>query len=191
MPGSPHSNGRGDAKARVITSGPDQDLEKIEFSVMQAVSCARSSVTVMTPYFLPDERLLTALSLAAIRGVKVHVVMPKASNHFAVDWAARANIGSLLKDGVNIWLGPPPFRHTKMMIVDNEWSLIGSANWDLRSFRLNFEVCMEVYDRPFAQSLQHFVMGRKGEPLTHRDLKARSLPVRLRDAGVRLLMPYL
>ncbi len=181
----------GEAKARVVTSGPDQDLEKIEFSVMQAITCARASVVVMTPYFLPDERLLTALSLAAMRGVKVHVVMPHRSNHVFVDWAARANIGSLLKDGVNIWLGPEPFRHSKMMVVDEEWSLIGSCNFDLRSFRLNFELCMEVYDHHLARELQRFVMSHKGEPLTNSALKARSLPVRLRDAGVRLMMPYL
>ncbi len=181
----------GDAKARVITSGPDQDLEKIEFTVMQAITCARVSITVMTPYFLPDERLLTALSLAAMRGVKVDVVMPLKSNHVFVDWAARANIGSLLKDGVHVWRGPPPFRHTKLMVVDGEWSLIGSSNWDMRSFRLNFELCMEVYDLDFARDLQTFVMRNKGEPLTHGELKARSIAARLRDAGVRLMMPYL
>jgi len=181
----------GQAKARVITSGPDQDVEKIEFCVMQAVACARSSIYVMTPYFLPDERLNTALSLAAMRGVAVHIVMPKKSNHRYVDWAARQNIGSMLKDGVNVWLGPPPFRHTKIMVVDGEWSLIGSSNWDMRSFRLNFELCMEVYDKAIAQSLQHFVTRHRGEPLTNKDLKARSLPARLRDAGFRLAMPYM
>ena len=182
---------KGHARARVITSGPDQDLEKIEFCVMQAVACARSSIYVMTPYFLPDERLLTALSLAAMRGVVVHVVMPRRSNHRLVDWAARQNIGSMLKDGVNVWLGPPPFRHTKIMVVDGEWSLIGSANWDTRSFRLNFELCMEVYDHQIAQALQHFVTSHRGEPLTNKELKARPLPVRLRDAAVRLAMPYM
>ena len=158
---------------------------------MQAIACARASIHVMTPYFLSDERLNTALALAAMRGVDVHVVMPKASNHFAVDWAARANIGSLLKDGVNIWLGPPPFRHTKIMVVDGEWSLIGSANWDMRSFRLNFELCLEVYDGAIAQELRRFVEDHRGEPLTRKELKSRALPVRLRDAAVRLMMPYL
>ncbi len=186
-----HGHADGHAKARVITSGPDQDLEKIEFCVMQAIACARASIYVMTPYFVSDERLNTALALAAMRGVAVHVVMPHRSNHVFVDWASRANIGSLLKNGVNIWLGPEPFRHSKVMVVDGEWSLIGSANWDMRSFRLNFEVCMEVYDRAIAQALQHFVTSHRGTPLTNRELGARPLPVRLRDAGVRLMMPYL
>ena len=181
----------GHAKARVVTSGPDQDVEKIEFCVLQAIACARSSIYVMTPYFLPDERLNTSLALAAMRGVVVHVIIPRKSNHFAVDWATRQNIGSMLKDGVNVWLGPPPFRHTKLMIVDGEWSLIGSSNWDMRSFRLNFELCMEVYDRAFAQQLQHFAMANRGISLTHKELKSRPLPIRLRDAAVRLMMPYL
>ena len=158
---------------------------------MQAVACARSSIYVMTPYFLPDERLNTALALAAMRGVNVHVVMPERSNHRFVDWAARQNIGSLLKDGVHVWLGPQPFRHTKAMVVDGEWSLIGSCNWDMRSFRLNFELCMEFYDPGIAQTLQHFITSHRGQPLSHKALKARPLPVRLRDAAVRLAMPYL
>ncbi len=187
----PSLGAAGHAKARVITSGPDQDVEKIEFCVMQAVACARHSVHVMTPYFLPDERLNTALALAAMRGVAVHIVMPRRSNHFFVDWAARQNIGSLLEDGAHVWLGPPPFRHTKIMVVDGEWALIGSSNWDMRSFRLNFELCMEIYDRAIVQQLQHFVTKHRGTPLFNRDLAARPLPMRLRDAAVRLMMPYL
>jgi cardiolipin synthase len=181
----------GSAKARVITSGPDHDIEKIEFSIIQAITCARDSIYVMTPYFLPDERIITALSMAAMRGVSVHVVMPEHSNHWYVDRASRANIGSILKDGVTIWLGPEPFRHSKVMVVDSEWSLIGSSNWDLRSLRLNFETCMEVYDIPLAKSLENFVTSHRGQPLTNRDLRSRSLPVQLGDAALRLLMPYL
>ncbi len=129
--------------ARVIDSGPDGDLEKVEFAVLQAVSCARSSIAVMTPYFLPDERLITALALAAMRGVAVDLVIPRQSNHPLVDWATRTNISPLLPDGVRIWQSPPPFHHGKLMVVDGEWCLIGSCNWDIRSFRLNFELCVE------------------------------------------------
>jgi cardiolipin synthase len=177
--------------ARVIDSGPDEDLEKVEFAVLQAVACARTSIAVMTPYFLPDERLITALALAAMRGVAVDVVVPEKTNHVLVDWALRANIGPLLADGVRIWRSPPPFHHAKLMVVDQEWCLIGSCNWDIRSFRLNFELCMEIYDTGLAATLTAMMERSRGPELTQADLDARSLPVRIRDAGARLMLPYL
>jgi cardiolipin synthase len=177
--------------ARVIDSGPDEDLEKVEFAALQAVSCARTSIAVMTPYFLPDERLITALSLAAMRGVAVDVVIPRQSNHALVDWATRTNSVPLLADGVRIWQSPPPFHHTKLMVVDGAWSLIGSCNWDIRSFRLNFEVCTEIYDRDLAAMLSELMQRERASELTRTELDARSLPVRIRDAGARLMLPYL
>jgi cardiolipin synthase len=177
--------------ARIINSGPDENLEKVEFAVLQAVGCARHSIAVMTPYFLPDERLITALDLAAMRGVAVDLVVPEKSNHTLVDWATRANIGPLLSDGVRIWRSPPPFHHSKMMVVDDEWCLVGSCNWDIRSFRLNFELCMEVYDRGLAATLTALMRQARGRALTQADLDGRSLPIRIRDAGARLMLPYL
>jgi cardiolipin synthase len=188
---SPEVVRRDGSLARVIDSGPDEDLEKVEFAVLQAVTCARTSIEVMTPYFLPDERLVTALALAAMRGVAVDLIIPKNSNHLLVDWATRANIAPLLSGGVRIWQSPPPFHHAKIMVVDNEWCLIGSSNWDIRSFRLNFELCMEVYDRDLAMTLTAITARARGSALTQLDLDARTLPVRLRDAGARLMLPYL
>jgi len=187
----PDAKAAGAVAARVIDSGPDEDLEKIEFAILQAVACARESVAVMTPYFLPDERLTTALALASMRGVAVDVVVPETSDHVFMDWATRANIGPLLKDGVRIWLCPPPFRHSKTTVVDGEWCLIGSCNWDIRSFRLNFELCLEIYDRGLAGTLTELIQRWRGSALTQADLDARTLPVRLRDAGARLMLPYL
>jgi cardiolipin synthase len=187
----PECSKTGGPPARVITAGPDEDIEKIEFAVLQAVACARSSVAVMTPYFLPDERLLTALAVAAMRGVAVDIVVPGKSNHPLVDWATRANVGPLLSEGVRIWQCPPPFRHSKLMVVDDDWCLIGSSNWDIRSFRLNFELCMEVYDRDLAQTLSDVMRQSRGKPLTEADIQARTLPIRLRDAAARLVLPYL
>jgi cardiolipin synthase len=181
----------GSAPARVVDSGPDADIEKVEFAVLQAVACAQQSIEVMTAYFLPDTRLLTALSLAAMRGVSVDIVVPQVGNHRMVDWAMHANIGPLLADGVRIWQCPPPFRHSKIMLVDGEWCLIGSCNWDIRSFRLNFELCMEIYDRSLATTLGALMRDCRGAALTQAMLDARSLPTRLRDAGARLMMPYL
>ncbi len=187
----PDIAGHGGTPARVIDSGPDEDLEKIEFAMLQATACARARIVVMTPYFLPDERLITALSLAAMRGVAVDVVIPQRSDRVVVDWANRANIGPLLSDGVRIWFSPPPFCHSKVMVVDGEWCLVGSCNWDIRSFRLNFELSMEFYSRELAASLTALVQRNRGPALTQAELDGRSLPARLRDAGVRLLLPYL
>jgi len=186
--GGPHRDG---AWARVIDSGPDEDIEKVEFAVLQAIACARDSIAVMTPYFLPDERLITALAMAAMRGVAVDVVVPEKSNHVLVDWATRANVGPLLSHGVGIWRCPPPFHHSKIMVVDDEWCLIGSSNWDVRSFRLNFELCMEIYDRDLAATLSAVMQRSRGGALSEAELDLRPLPVRLRDAGARLMLPYL
>ena len=181
----------GRAPARVVDSGPDETIEKVEFSILQAIACARASIAVMTPYFLPDERMITALALAAMRGVAVDIVIPASSNKPSVDRATRANVGPLLAAGVTIWRSPPPFHHSKIMVVDDEWCLIGSANWDIRSFRLNFELCVEAYDRDLAACLAALMAGNRGPALTGQDLSQRSLPARLHDAGWRLLMPYL
>jgi cardiolipin synthase len=181
----------GSASARAVTSGPDSDIEKIEFVMLQAFSCARSSIRLMTPYFLPSEVLLTSLAMAAMRGVAVDVIVPTRSNHVYVDWAMRAHIGPLLDNGVRIWRNPPPFDHSKLLVVDDEWCLIGSANMDLRSLRLNFELNLEVYDSVLAATLNGFMSVRQTRPITHADLAARGLLTRLRDAGVRLAMPYL
>jgi cardiolipin synthase len=176
------------AAARVVDSGPDEDIEKIEFAMLQAVACARRSIAIMTPYFLPDDRLVAALSLAAMRGVAVDVVIPQKSDHRLVDWAAGANSGPLLADGVRIWRCPPPFRHSKAMTVDGLWCIVGSCNWDIRSFRLNFELCVESYDPELTAQLDALMVRCRGTAFS---VAGRSVPVRLRDAGARLLLPYL
>ena len=181
----------GDAVARVITSGPDEDLEKIEMIALQAIACARDSIRVLTPYFLPAEPLIIALSLAAMRGVAVDIVIPDRSNHRLIDWATRAHVGPLLAAGCRIWRGPPPFDHSKLMVVDDAWCLVGSSNWDTRSLRLNFELNLEVYHADLARRAAAQIDARRGAALTEDDLARRALPARLRDAAVRLAMPYL
>jgi cardiolipin synthase len=145
----------------------------------------------MTPYFLPDRQMVTALSLAAMRGVAVDIVVPEHGDHVLLDWAMRANVLPLLKDGGRIWLSPSPFRHSKVLVVDGEWCLIGSSNWDMRSFRLNFELCVEVYDQPLAATLEALMAQCRGRALLAADLEAAGMPTRLRNAGARLLLPYL
>ncbi|MDX7952806.1 phospholipase D-like domain-containing protein [Lichenihabitans sp. Uapishka_5] len=188
-PGLPHEAER--AVARVIASGPDHDLEKIELVMLQAVSCATHSIRIMTPYFVPPEGLVTALTLAALRGVDVEIVVPRRSNKRFVDLAMQAHVQPLLDHGVRFWYGHQPFNHSKLMVVDRRWCLIGSANWDMRSLRLNFELDVEVYGRPLADEIESLMRACQDARLRPQDLAARNVAARLRDAALRLLLPYI
>jgi cardiolipin synthase len=181
----------GTSVARAVTSGPDADVEKIEQVILQALACARKTVRFVTPYFLPDELVTGALAQAATRGITVDVIIPRVSDHPFIDWATRAHLDPLLRAGVRVWLDEPPFDHSKAMVVDDIWCFVGSANWDMRSFRLNFELNVEIIDAELAAELDRFMRGKMEARLSREDLAARVLPVRLRDAGVRLLLPYL
>jgi cardiolipin synthase A/B len=188
---TPEANPAGEAVARVITSGPDEDLEKIEMIALQAIACAQNSIRIMTPYFLPGEELLTALSLAAGRGIAVDVLIPERSNHVLIDWAIRAHISPMLAAGCRVWRNKPPFDHSKLMVIDDRWCLIGSSNWDARSLRLNFELNVEIYHSGLAQQAADTIEKLCDHPLTLDDLNRRWLPTRLRDAALRLMLPYL
>jgi cardiolipin synthase len=181
----------GPSTARVATSGPDEDIDKIEFLMLEAIGIARQSVRIMTPYFAPDERLITALCLAALRGVNVELILPRRSNHPFVDGAARATIGPLLDSGCKVWAHLQPFDHSKLMTVDNLWCLVGSANWDIRSLRLNFELDLEVYCPTVAGGLNEHMNRLQLESITLQMLDQRSLPKVLRDGVAMLMMPYL
>ncbi len=185
----PELQPHGTLAARAIPSGPDEDLEQIEFVALHAISCARHSIRIVTPYFLPPEVLTSALGLAAMRGLAVDIVVPEHSNHRVLDWARRIPLRLLLEAGCRIWLRPGEFDHSKLMTIDDAWSMIGSANWDTRSFRLNFELNVEIEGLPFAQVIND--MTRTSQSLTLADLDADSLLIRLRNAAARLLQPYL
>lgn len=181
----------GTAEARVILSGPDEDLEKNEFVILEAIGSARHSIKVMTPYFLPDSRLVTALSLAAMRGVEVDVIIPTNGDHFIINWAIRAHLTPLLAAGCRIWQNPPPFSHAKIMIVDGLWCLVGSSNWDVRSFRLNFELDVEVYHPELVREVDKLMATMAFQAITAADILRRPLPLRLLHGGARLMSPYL
>jgi cardiolipin synthase len=184
---------RGEAIARVIVDGPDEDFEKFRWALLAALAEAQTSVKIVTPYFLPDTALVTALNLAALRGVRVDILLPTKSNLPFVDWASRAMWWQVLRRGCRLWLTPPPFDHSKLMIVDGHWVLLGSANWDARSLRLNFELNVECYGHDFASEMEAVIQRklRGAREVTLAEVDARSLPAKLRDAIARLFSPYL
>ena len=124
--------------ARGISSGPDEEIGTLEAVLATAVSSARKRLRIATPYFLPDQHLMSTIASAALAGVEVDIVLPKRSDHPLLDWATRAHVTYFAGTGVRLHLEPEPFDHAKLMTVDGCWCLIGSANWDIRSTRLNF-----------------------------------------------------
>ena len=183
----------GQVLARGVPDGPDEDFEKLRWTLLGALAIARYSVRIVTPYFLPDPPLVSALNLAAMRGVQVDIILPAKNNLPFVAWASRAMWWQVLEHGCRLWLTPPPFDHSKLTLVDGCWVLLGSANWDPRSLRLNFEYNLECYDLELARRLEEVIAGklRTARLVTLQEVDARSLPVRLRDGIARLLTPYL
>jgi cardiolipin synthase len=183
----------GSVVARGVVDGPDERMGPVHLTLVGALACATRSVRIMTPYFLPDQAIILALRVAGLRGVQIDIVLPERSDVRIVDFAARAQLAQVIGPGVRVWYGAMPFDHTKLMVVDDYWSFIGSANWDARSLRLNFEFNLECYDRDLATRLLQLSEQRirAARPVTHAVLDARSLAARLRDGICRLLMPYL
>jgi cardiolipin synthase A/B len=183
----------GDCICRVITEGPDEDSDKLLFVILGAISVAHRQVLIMTPYFIPPPELTAALQTAALRGVEVCLVLPAHSNLRYVDWATRRWLPPLLERGIEIYLQPPPFSHTKLIVIDGSYAQIGSANIDPRSLRLNFEVAVEVYDDAVCAQLAKYVLSARDHAARFPagPLPATSLAGRLRDSLFWLLSPYL
>ncbi len=189
----PQLKSAGTVVARGVTDGPDGDFEKARLVFLGALACAQRSVRIVTPYFVPDAGLISAINVAALRGVRVEIVLPQKNNLALVKWASTHQLWQVLQRGARVFLTPPPFDHTKIMVVDGGWSLVGSSNWDARSLRLNWEFVVECYDEPLASELNLLVDAKiaKATRVRKDDVDARPLPVKLRDGIARLAAPYL
>lgn len=190
FPELPHA---GQVVARGIPDGPDEDFENFLHTLLGALASAERSVQIVTPYFLPDAALITALNVAALRGITVDIVLPQENNIALVQWASTAMLWQIVSRGCRVWISPPPFDHTKVMVVDELVAFVGSSNWDSRSLRLNFEFNLECYDRTLAANLTSIVQDRirHAHRITLEELDGRTLPIKLRDGIARLASPYL
>jgi cardiolipin synthase len=183
----------GDSLCRAVIDGPDVPHESLRTLLLGIISAASDSIRIMTPYFLPPQAMLSALKSAKHRGVDVCVILPERNNLPFVHWATLHILEDLILAGITIAFQPEPFCHTKLLLVDDSYVHLGSANLDNRSLRLNFELTLEVFDRLLSRDLtRHFdaVMNRS-RLVTVDELRARPLPARMRDAAFWLFSPYL
>lgn len=185
--------GVGPAFARAIPEGPDNDMRKLHWLISGALTCAQERVRIATPYFLPNPTLINALQVAALRGIAVDIVVPEKSNVWGFTWAMTANFQRLLESGIRIFLNPPPFDHSKILLIDQAWCSIGSSNWDARSFSLNFEINLECVDADLVARLdQIFEEKKRASRMVCLDAVRSVAPaVRLRNNIARLFSPYL
>lgn len=183
----------GSTSCRGVAEGPDADLDVLRWMLLAAISSARRSLRIVTPYFLPDDTLVAALNLAALRGVRVDIVLPERGNLRVVEWAMWGELWKVLGKGCRVFLTPAPFDHSKLFVVDDRWTLLGSANWDPRSLRLNFELGLECHDPELAERMGALCDEKisRARPADERTLAELSMPVRLRNGLARLLVPYL
>ncbi|MFO7831128.1 MAG: cardiolipin synthase [Desulfuromonadaceae bacterium] len=183
----------GASLCRGVSAGPNENFEKLVWIVSGALTCARNRVCIMTPYFVPDQTMIAALCGAALRGVKVEIILPEENNLPFVAGASRANFSELLRYGIEIMYQPGFFVHSKLLLMDEHYALIGSANMDARSHRLNFEFNVEIYDKETNRSLRaHFNQARENSRRISLDeIEKQPLICKLGDRFLRLFSPFL
>lgn len=183
----------GDVDINIVTSGPDTKADSVRNGYEKLITNARKEIYIQTPYFVPDEGLLKCLKVAALSGVNVNIMFPAKRDHPFVHWASLSFIGDLLKWGVNVYRYEGGFLHTKCVISDDYLSSVGTANFDIRSFELNFEVNAFIYDAEVNKKLKdHFIEDMKlSTKITPEYYAKRSKIVKIREAFSRLLSPLL
>ncbi len=190
---TPPPSTAGKTLCRTIADGPNEHHGMLSTILFGAVSTARHRIWIMTPYFLPSRELIAAFQNAALKGVEVNILLPGKNNLPYMQWATSKILWELLEKGVRIYYQPPPFIHSKLLIIDDHYAQIGSANIDPRSLRLNFELAVEIYDQTVTEILSPYFQENlaRSREISLKEVDARSIPVRARDALVWLFSPYL
>ncbi|MDM0016951.1 cardiolipin synthase [Variovorax saccharolyticus] len=191
LPRLPPNEGAGDIPVQIITSGPDSPLEAIHRMHLAAIQSSVHRAWLTTPYFVPGEPALMALTSAALRGVDVRLLVPRRSDSLVVSAAARSYYDELIAAGVKVWEYKARMLHSKTLVVDDNCAMIGTANFDNRSFRLNFEVCAVIYGTTLAKPLvaQFETDLRSASPV--RANRRQPFLRRLGDSIARLFSPLL
>lgn len=191
LPDLPLGEAAGEIPVQIVTSGPDNPLEAIHRMHLAAIQSSERRAWLTTPYFVPGEPALMALTSAALRGVDVRLLVPRRSDSLVVSAAARSYYDELIAAGVKVWEYKARMLHSKTLVVDDHCAMIGTANFDNRSFRLNFEVMAVIYGTTLAEPLvaQFETDLRSASPI--RANRRQKFLRRLADATARLFSPLL
>lgn len=183
----------GTTAIQIISSGPDSTHQQIKNGYLKMIYSAKKNIYIETPYFIPDESILEALRVAALSGVDVRIIIPNKPDHPFVHWATCCYVGELLKYGVKSYKYENGFIHSKSIVVDGKVSSVGTANMDIRSYKLNFEVNAFLYNKETAKKLQNIFKEdiKQSTEITKELYESRSLFTRFRESISRLLSPLL
>lgn len=184
---------KGNAAIQIASSGPAFDLHQIEYGYTKMIMSAKKSIYLQSPYFIPDQSYINALKMAANSGVEVNLMIPCKPDHPFVYWATFSNAADLLDSGVNIYTYQNGFIHSKILMIDDEISSIGSANMDFRSFELNFEVNAFIYDEDIAKQLRQAFEkdNEQSKLLTKEVYDKRPLSIKFKEGLAKLISPIL
>lgn len=184
---------QGDLGIQIVSSGPDSEWEQIKNGYIKMILTAKKYVYIQTPYFIPDDSLLDALRMAALSGIDVRIMIPNKPDHPFVYWATYSYIGELLKAGGKVYIYQNGFLHAKTIVVDDQIASVGTANIDMRSFRLNFEVNAFLYHARTVRQLASIIHKDtlQSTVLTYEGYLERSFSVRFKESISRLLSPIL
>lgn len=184
---------QGDAAIQIVSSGPAVELHQIEYGYTKMIMSAKKSIYMQSPYFIPDRSYINALKMAASTGVEVHLMIPCKPDHPFVYWATFSNAAELLESGVKIYTYQKGFIHSKVLMIDDEISSVGSANMDYRSFALNFEVNAFIYDKEVAKEIKEAYANdiENSKLLTKEKYNNRPLNIKIKEDIAKLVSPIL
>lgn len=189
----PKLNIKGNSMMQIVASGPDSDWESMHYAYFYAICQAKKSIYIETPYFIPDESLLKALKCAALSGVELIILFPKIADHKIVNTASYSYFQEILESGGKVYLYNKGFLHSKVIIIDDFMASTGSANMDLRSFKLNFEVNAFIYDRKIIEEIKKDFMADldNSEELERMKFESRNTFMKVKESISRLFSPLL
>ncbi|MGC6768572.1 cardiolipin synthase [Enterococcus sp. LJL128] len=183
----------GKKAVQIVTSGPDSEHEQIKMTYLKMISLAKKEILIQTPYYIPDESIHEALKLALLSGVNVRIQIPNKPDHMLVYWATYSFAAELLEYGAIIETYENGFIHAKTVIIDGGIVSVGSANIDVRSFRLDFEINTIIYDQEFSEKVRDsfYEDSQVSELLTQEKYNARGFIIKLKEGLARLISPLL